>query len=318
MHLSIFALIYPLLVGAALAQDVYPSKPVRLVAPNPAGGPNDVVARLYAQKLGERAKTTFIVENRVGATGTVGTDYVVKALPDGYTVLFTVDLPITMAPSLFKVPYDVTRDLQPVAGFLESMNLLAVHPAVAANSLAELIVLGKAKPGTLTFASAGNASPGHVCGELIKSATGVDMTHVPYKGASPASTAVLSGEVSMFCGPVPMLAPQVKSGKLRALGVTGLRASPLAPELAPLSVSLPGLVVTNWYAVFVPAKTPAVVVDYLRAELRAVTDDPEIRKRLGAMGLDVRWMEAPELAQTIRTDLARWTKVVREANIKSD
>ncbi|MEO7404567.1 MAG: tripartite tricarboxylate transporter substrate binding protein [Burkholderiales bacterium] len=318
MRLSILALIYALLVGSAIAQDAYPSKPVRIVSPSPAGGPNDVMARLYAQRLGERAKTTFIVENRVGATGTVGTDYVVKALPDGYTVLFTVDLPITMAPALFKVPYEVTRDLQPVAGVLESMNLLAVHPSIAANSLAELIALGKAKPGALTFASAGNASPGHVCGELLKGASGVDFTHVPYKGAAPASTAVLSGEVSMFCGPIPMLAPQVKNGKLRALGVTGPRPSPLVPELTPLSATMPGLVVTNWYGVFVPLKTPPAVVDYLRGEFRRVTDDPEVRQRLTTMGLDVRWMDTAELTQAIHSDLARWTKVVRDANIKAD
>jgi tripartite-type tricarboxylate transporter receptor subunit TctC len=317
MNQTILGVLLAFIATTALAQD-FPSKPVRLISPNPAGGPNDVLARLYAQKLGELGKGTYIVENRVGATGSIGADHVVKAAPDGYTALFTVDLPIVMAPSLFKVPYDPVRDLVPVLGVTESMNLLAVNPALNIGSLAELVAAAKAKPDLITFASAGNASPGHVCGEMIRVASGAPMTHVPYKGASPAATAVISGEVSMFCGPVPMLAAHVRSGKLRGLGVTGTHASPIAPNLAPLATTFPGLVVSNWYALFVPAKTPAVAVDHLRNAFRQVTDDPEIRKRLTGMGLDVRLMDAPQVTEAIKTDLVRWSKVIREAAIKAD
>jgi tripartite-type tricarboxylate transporter receptor subunit TctC len=235
------------LAAPAVAQDAYPSKPVRFIVPFPATGPLDVMARLYAQKLGERWGKNVIAENRPGATGTIGADAVAKAAPDGYTLLFTVDLPIVMAPALMKPPYDPKTDLVPVAAVGETMNMLVVHPSAGVSTLAELVAAAKAKPGALTFSSAGNASPGHLCVEMLKSAAGVDFTHVPYKGAAPAMQAALAGEVSMFCGPITQGLPHVKSGKLRALGVTGAKASPLLPELnrlrrpTPVSSCPPGM-----------------------------------------------------------------------------
>jgi tripartite-type tricarboxylate transporter receptor subunit TctC len=237
----------------AASQDAYPSKPVRFIVPFPAGGPADVLVRLYAQKLGERWGKPAIVENRVGATGTIGTDAVVKSPPDGYTLAFTVDLPIVMAPALIKPPYDPARDLVPVAGVADGMNMLVAHPSAGVRSLAELVAAAKAKPGALTFASAGNASPGHICGELLKLGAGIDLTHVPYKGAAPAMNAALAGEVSVFCGPIPVGLPHVRAGKLYALGVTGAKPSPLVPGLAPLSATYPGVVLSNWYASGSPA-----------------------------------------------------------------
>jgi tripartite-type tricarboxylate transporter receptor subunit TctC len=302
----------------AAAQDAYPSKLVRFVVPFPAGGPNDVLARLYAQQLGERWGKPTLVENRAGATGTIGTDVVVKSPPDGYTLLFTVDLPIVMAPALLKPPYDVKRDLAPVAGVADGMNMLVAHPSTGVRSLAELVAAAKAKPGALTFASAGNASPGHVCGELIKLGAGIDLTHVPYKGAAPAMNAALAGEVSVFCGPIPVGLPHVKAGKLYALGVTGAKPSPLAPGLAPLSATYPGVVLSNWYAVFAPAKTPAAVTGFLQAELEKVYADAAVRERLAAIGLDPVWLSGPELAKAIEADGARWARVVKDANIRAE
>jgi tripartite-type tricarboxylate transporter receptor subunit TctC len=312
------ALALALLAWPAAGQDTYPSKPVRFIVPFPAAGPLDVMARLYAQKLGDRWGRPVIVENRTGATGAIGAEAVAKAAPDGYTLLFTVDLPIVMAPALVKTPYDPKTDFVPVAAVGETMNMLVVHPSVGAATLPELVAAAKAKPGALTFSSAGSASPGHVCGEMLKSAAGIDLTHVPYKGAAPAMQAALAGEVSMFCGPVTQGLPHVRSGKLRALGVTGERPSPLLPDLKPLSATFPGLVVSNWYAVFAPPKTPAAVLSTLRADLKRIYDDPEVRQRLDSLGMDPLWMEPAQVSAAIERDLARWGDVIRRANIKPD
>jgi tripartite-type tricarboxylate transporter receptor subunit TctC len=316
--LAAIATVIIALAAPATAQDAYPSKPVRFIVPFPPTGPLDVMARLYAQKLGERWGKSVIAENRPGATGTIGADAVAKAAPDGYTLLFTVDLPIVMAPALMKPPYDSKTDLLPIAAVGDTMNMLVVHPSAGVSTLPELVAAAKAKPGALTFSSAGNASPGHLCVEMLKSAAGVDLTHVPYKGAAPAMQAALAGEVSMFCGPITQGLPHVKSGKLRALGVTGAKASPLLPELKPLAATYPGLVVSNWYAVFAPPKTPPAVVTFLRAELKRTYDDPEVRKRLDAVGMDPLWMEPAQVTAAIDRDLAKWSGVVKAANIKAE
>ncbi|MGE5793511.1 MAG: Bug family tripartite tricarboxylate transporter substrate binding protein [Bacteroidota bacterium] len=314
-------LLFTVLVALAspvAAQDAYPSKPVRFIVPFAASGPADVLVRLYAQKLGERWGKPAIVENRVGATGTIGTDAVVKSPPDGYTLLFTVDLPIVMAPALFKPPYDPKRDLVPVAGVANSMNVLVAHPSAGVRSLAELVAAAKAKPGALTFASAGNAAPGHICGELLKMGAGIDLTHVPYKGAAPAMNAALAGEVSLFCGPIPVGLPHVKAGKLHALGVTGAKPSPLMPGLAPLSATYPDVVLSNWYAVFAPPRTPAPVVQFLQDELEKVYADPAVRERLAGIGLDPVWMPGPQLAKAVDADGERWARVIKSANIRAE
>ena len=303
---------------AAVAQDAFPARSVRFIVPFPPAGPIDVLARLYAQRLSERWKRPVVIENRPGATGSVGTDVVVRSNADGYTLLFTVDLPIVMAPALIKTPYDPNRDLVPVAGLAEGMNLLAAHPSSGVSSLAELVAAAKAKPGSLTYASAGNASPGHICGELLAAASGTNLTHIPYKGAAPAGTAVLTGEVSMFCGPIAVVLPHVRTGKLRAIGVTGARAAPVAPEIAPLAAKYPSVVLTNWYAVFAPPNTQAAVTNFIRAEFQTVFTDPELKSRLTAIGLDARWIDSTELASMVKSDLAKWTRVVKTANIKSD
>ncbi len=302
----------------AFAQD-YPSRPVRLVSPFPASGPLDVLARIYAQRLSENwGGKPVVVENRVGATGTIGTDSVAKSAPDGYTLLFTVDLPIVMAPALVPVPYDVRKDLAPVAAVADGMNMLVVHPSTGVKTLSELVAAAKARPGTLTFSSAGNASPGHMCAEMIKTAAGVAMTHVPYKGAAPAMTAVLAGEVSMFCGPIPQSLPHVRAGKVLALGTTGAKPSPLTPEVRPLSATFPDVVLSNWYAMFAPARTPSAVLATLQAAVRRVQEDPTLARRLEESGLDPLWLGPAELAGAVDRDLARWTRVVKATGVKAD
>jgi tripartite-type tricarboxylate transporter receptor subunit TctC len=307
-----------LLLQPAVAQERYPSKPVKLIMPFPATGPADLMARIYAQKLSERWGQPVVVENKTGATGTIGADIVAKAAPDGYTLLFTVDLPIVMAPALIKTPYDPRKAFAPVAIMAETMNMLVVHPSVGAGTLAELVAKAKANPGKLTYSSAGPASPGHLCAEMLRSAAGIDIVHVPYKGAAPAMTAVLAGEVSMFCGPVTQGLPHVKSGKLRAVGVTGTAASPLVPDLPPLAATYPGLVSTNTYMLYAPAGTPASITTRLRNDVRAVWEDRDTRARLAALGIDLLWLEGADLSARVDADLAKWAAVVKTAGIKPE
>lgn len=303
---------------AVQAQAVFPSKPVRVIVPLPAGGPADFVARLYAQKLTERWGKPVVVENRAGATGTIGADAVVKSAPDGYTLLFTPDLPIAMAPALFKPPYDPKADLLPLAAVGAGVNALYAHPSAGANTLAELVAAARRKPGALTFSSAGNASPAHLCGEMLKKAAGIDLTHVPYKGAAPAMTALLAGEVSLFCAPIPAGLPHLRSGKVKALATTGDTPAAQLPEIKPVAETYPGVTVTVWYGAFAPAKTPAALAAAIRSDLRRVFDDADTKARIAAAGVDSVWMDDKQLAAAIDRDIVKWTRVVRESNIKAD
>jgi tripartite-type tricarboxylate transporter receptor subunit TctC len=256
-----------LFAGAAAAQDPYPSKPVRFVVPFTAGGPLDVPARLIAQKLSEHWGNPVVVENQVGASGSIGASAVARGAPDGHILLVTVDIPLTMYPSVAThVPYDPTSDFRPIGSFARFQNGLFVNPLLGVETARELVELAKKQPGKLTFSSAGVASPAHFGGELFKSIAGIDMIHVPYKGAAPAMAAVLSGEVNMMFGPITQGAPHVRSGKVKALGVTGPKSSPLLPDVKPLSEQgFRGLVFENWYGVFAPAKTPDAIAEAIGA-----------------------------------------------------
>jgi tripartite-type tricarboxylate transporter receptor subunit TctC len=295
----------------------YPTRPIHFVVPFPAG-PNDALARLSGQKLSEDLKQPVVVDTRPGATGTIGAEVVVRALPDGYTLLFTVDLPITMAPALLKLNYDVQRDLIPIAAVVKSDNVLVVHPATKIHSMAELVAEAKAKPGTLTFASAGHASPAHMCGEMIKRQAGIDMVHVPYTSATAAMNAVLAGNVNMFCGPIGVALPQIKAGNVYALGVTGVEASPLLPGLAPLIASYPGLAISAWYGLFAPAGTPASVTSMLHDEFKKIFADPELQPTLFALGLNLEWVSGSDLVQKIAIDMAKWRDFIAAANIRAE
>jgi tripartite-type tricarboxylate transporter receptor subunit TctC len=306
------------LVSSAVAAQDYPARPVRVVVPFPAGGPTDVLMRIYGQRLSERWGRPVVVENRAGATGTIGTEAVVRAPPDGYTLLFTVDLPIVMAPALRKVRYDPEHDLLPIAAIAKTENLLVANPATGISSLAELVAGARARPGTLTFASAGNASPGHLCGEMLKSQAHVEFTHVPYTGASLAMNAVLAGDVTMFCGPLAQGMVHVRAGKLNALGVTGTAASRLFPEVAPLAATFPGLVISNWHALFAPFGTPAAVTAFLDNEMRAVYSDEDLHQKLAGMAIDPAWLSSRELSQRIAGDTDKWTAFIKAARIAAD
>lgn len=308
-----------LLHFSAIAQDAYPSRPVKLVVPFPAGGPLDVMARLAAQKLTEHWGKPVVVENVSGGTGSIGANAVARAAPDGYTVLMTVDIPLTMYAAVAKsLPYDPRTDFKAIASVARSENALFVNAAVNASSTAELVALARAQPGRLTFSSAGIASPAHFAGDLFRSIAGIDMTHVPYKGAAPAMSAAVSGEVSLMFGPIPQGLPHLKSGKLKALGVTGAQASPLLPGVKPLTEQgFAGLVVFNWYPVMVPARTPDAVAEAIGAGLKRVFEDPGLRARLDGMGTTPTWEGPQAVMLAIDADIRRWTEVARRAGIQA-
>jgi tripartite-type tricarboxylate transporter receptor subunit TctC len=303
---------------ASNGQDAYPSRPVKLIAPFPPGGPLDVPARFMAQKLTEQWGRPVIVENQIGASGSIGAGAVARAAPDGYTLLITVDIPLTMYPAVARqLPYNPRTDFRPIGMFARLQNALFVHSAVPANTAKELVELARKQPGKLTFASAGIASPAHFGGELFKVIAGVDLTHVPYKGAAPAITAAMSGETDMMFGPIGAGLPHVRSGKLKALGVTGPLPSTLLPGVKPLvEQGFPGLVFFNWEAVFAPAKTPDAVADKIAAGFRNVLGDPEIRAKLQGLDLEPVWDGPETLSKAVASDLMRWSQLARVAKIE--
>jgi tripartite-type tricarboxylate transporter receptor subunit TctC len=303
----------------AAAQEPYPSRPVKFVVPFAAGGPLDVLARLLAPKLGAQWGRPIVVDNMIGASGSIGANAVARAAPDGYTLLFTVDIPLTMYPAVAKqLPYDPRADFRPIASVARTDNALFVNPSLGVAGVGELVALAKQQPGKLSFSSAGIGAPAHFAAELFKLIAGIDMLHVPYKGAAPAMAAALSGEVSMMFGPIAQGLAHVRSGKLKALGVTGPLASQLLPGVKPLSEQgFPGLVVFNWYGVLAPARTPDAPVDAVRAALKSALTDQSLRGRLSAMGIEPVWDDAPQLGQAIAADLMRWSQLARAAKIEA-
>ena len=302
----------------ALAQEAYPSRPVKFVVPFTAGGPLDVMARLVGQKLTEHWGKPVVIENLVGGSGSIGANAVARAAPDGYTLLFTVDIPLTMYPAVAKqVPYNPRTDFRPIAAVGRSDNGLFVNPALGVSTAKELVELAKKQPGKLSFSSAGIAAPAHFAGELFKTIAGIDMVHVLYKGAAPAMTAAMSGEVSMMFGPIPQGVPHVRAGKLKALGVTGPLPSPLLPGVKPLvEQGFPGLLVFNWYGVLAPAKTPDAPAQAVRSALNQAMNDQALRARLSDLGTEPAWDEADTVAKAIAADLMRWGQLARAAKIE--
>ena len=301
----------------AVAQS-YPSKPVRLVVPFPAGGNTDIYARPIAQKLGELLGQQVIVDNRPGAGGSIGSELVAKAPPDGYTLIAGTTSTFGIGPSLYrKLPYDPVRDFAPVILSSLAQNMLIVHPSVPARSVKELVALARAHPGKLNFASAGNGTSSHVAGELFKSMARVEMTHIAYKGTGLAMVDLISGQVDMIFDSLATALTQVKAGRLRALAVTGARRFELMPDLPTVSeAGVPGFEVSAWFAIFAPANTPKDVVARLNSELNKVLLMPDIRATWTQQGAEVAGGSPERLALHVESELAKWGKVVREANIR--
>ena len=318
------------LVGVALAAaafigpishgfgETYPSRPVRMIVPFPPGGSTDIMARALAQKLTERLGQQVIVDNRGGAGGTIGMNIAAKAPPDGYTLMMSTSITHTVGVSLYsKLPYNVLTDFAPITMAASVPLLLVVNPSVPAKSVRDLIALAKAKPGQLNYASPGNGTSGHLAAEMFKSMAGVDIVHVPYKGGGPAIVDLIGGQVQMLILSAVATLPQVKSGKLRALALTGLTRSPDLPNVPTVSESgLPGYEVVLWYGTFAPAKTPAAVITHLNQEVVKIMQSPEMRARLASEGGRPMGNTPEQFQEIIKADVARWAKVVKDAGIR--
>jgi tripartite-type tricarboxylate transporter receptor subunit TctC len=302
-----------------LAQ-TYPSRPVRIIVPFPAGGIADVFARIIAARLNEAWGQPVVVENRAGAGGNIGAEQVAKSTGDGYTLLMGNIGTQAVNVSLFRnLPYDPAKDFTPVALVVESESLLALHPSVGANTVAELIALARAQPGKLSYGSAGPGTAGHLAGELFKSMALVEITHVPYKGAVPAITDLLGGQTSMVFATMPTVLPHVKAGKLKGLAVLGASRSAAAPELPTLAeAGLPGFEVTNWIGVFGPAGMPSAVTAKLNAEIMAVMRTPEVQQRLLTEGARFTPTTPEQFAAFVSAETAKWGKLIREVGIRVD
>ncbi len=306
--------------AAAHAQaGAYPDKPVRFVVPYPPGGGTDVIARIVQERFQAALGQSILIDNKGGAGGSVGTELVSRAAPDGYTVLFTLSSH-TINPAIFpKLSFDTVKDFEPVGTVASLPQILVANPQLPANTIAELVALARAKPGTLSYASVGNGSPGHLAGELFKLRTGTLMTHIPYRGGGPAVTDVIGGQVPLLWVSIPAAAQFVKTGKLKALGVSTLKRSAAFPDVPTLQeAGVADFEVDSWYAMFVPAKTPRAVVDRLNKALNSVVAESAIREKLLAQGAEGVGGTPEALGATVAAELPKWAKLARDANIKAD
>ena len=307
-----------MLASVAVAQG-YPTRPVTLVVPQAAGGANDILGRILAQQLSQRFGQQFVVENRVGAGGNIGTAAVAKAPRDGYTLLFTISAAHAVNPTLYAQPgFDPVRDFDPVMLVATVPFLLVVHPAVPAASVKELIELAKAQPGRIAYGSSGNGTTNHLLGEMFKSMAGVDMLHVPYKGVAAILTDMLGGRVQVAFASVPSVRSHVKEGKLRALGISTLRRSSVAPEVPPVGDTVKGYDADFWVGLFTPSGTAKDVPAKLHGALVKALADAEVRERFAAQGAEVAGGTPEQLSAALRDDVVKWGKVVKAAGIRID
>jgi tripartite-type tricarboxylate transporter receptor subunit TctC len=297
----------------------YPNRPVRVIVPYPPGGATDVIARVVAQKLTESWPHPVVVENKAGASGTVGSEQVVKSAPDGYTLLVqgtqhSINL------SLYKqLPYDTLRDFVPIAYLASVPFLLVVHPTVPANNVAELIAYIKTRPRGLDYGSSGVAGGAHLAGEIFKTAAGVQLTHIPYKGGAPALADLLGGQIPIVFDPIPTSINQVRAGKLRALGITSARRSSLMPELPTVAESgLPGFDVAAWFGLYAPAAVPREVVVKLNADVNRVLQLPDVKEKFAALGAESMPMGLDQFATHLRSEIAKFAKAIRDSGATAE
>jgi len=304
--------------GSTALGQAYPSKPVRFLSGQPPGGATDFFARMVAQKLNETWKQSVIIEHRPGASGSIAVELTVKSPPDGHTLVFVTSGQIVMNPHLMKLSYDPLVDLAPVAFLVHTCMLLITHPSVPAKNARELIALAKAQPGKLNVASGGTGASTHLAAELFMSLTGARLTHIPFKGAGPSVLAVVTGDIDLTFGSLPATMGQAKAGRTRALGVSTAKRSQAWPELPTLAESgVPGFEMTSWYAFFGPAALPKDLIARIRADIGRVAAQPDFQERLLREGAEHEAMTNERFAQFIRTESARWGKVIRERDIRA-
>jgi tripartite-type tricarboxylate transporter receptor subunit TctC len=316
----LFLLAAPLAGASAVASaQAYPSRPIKIVAPFPAGGGYDFLSRMIGQKMTETWGQPVVVENRAGANGNIGTDFVSKSPADGYTLLMGGNSPIALNVSLYpKLPYDPVKDFEAISRVATQPNLFAAHPTVPVKSVADLIRYAKANPGKITYASNGNGSPQHLAAEQLKQMTGIDMVHVPYKGAAPTAAALLAGEVSVAFNVILLPLPHVQAGKLTGLAVASSRRSPLAPDIPTLTELGFPIDIDTWYGLVAPAGTPKDIVAKLNGETVRILNLPDLKDRTRSQGIELAGSTPAEFAAFIKADIAKWGKVIRDARITID
>jgi tripartite-type tricarboxylate transporter receptor subunit TctC len=305
-------------LSVAVNAQPYPVKPVRFIVPFAPGGGTDIIARSLAQQLTASLRVQTVVDNRPGANGNIGAEQVARAAADGYTLLLTTNA-ITTNPWLYKnIPYDTERDFAPVTLAGSAPNLLAAHPSVPARTMPQLIALARARPGAMTVSGAGPGTPSHLAAELLKQSAGIDLIIVNYKGTGASLSDLIGGQVALSFGSLPGLAPYVKAGRVRALAQAGSTRSPAFPDVPLVSETLPGFEVVTWYGVLAPAGTSRDIVTLLNSEIGKALASPDVQQRLAAQGFDAGGISPEQFAALLRSDLARWRKVIRAADIKID
>ena len=304
-------------LGGTAAAQAYPAKSIRVVVPYAPGGATDLTARLVGQKMNDSFRQTVVIDNRTGAGGVIGADIVARAAPDGYTVLLASPAEIAVLPHLQKMPYNVDKDFAPVSLASTTPLILVLHPSVPVKSVKALIAFVKARPGQMTYASAGTGGVQHLAGELLKITFKLDMVHVPYKGAGPDMPDLIGGHVPMFFSGMPPAMPHVKAGKLRALAVTSTTRSPAAPNVPTMAeAGVPDFVFTNWFAYFVPAGTPAGVISTLNAEINRALKLEDVKTRLATVGLETVGTTPEELAKFVRSESDKFAQLIRQSGAK--
>ncbi|MGZ5153726.1 MAG: Bug family tripartite tricarboxylate transporter substrate binding protein [Burkholderiales bacterium] len=318
VRMGLFLALWPAAMSAAFAQ-TYPTKPVRIVVPFAAGGGVDLTARILAQRLTERAGHTFFVENRTGASGIIGTEYVAKAAPDGYTLLVGSQTTQAVVPAMYgKVGYDALRDFVGVTEIATSPLLIVVHPSLPVRTVKDLVALAKARPGQLSFGAASGGTP-HMAGELFKLSAGVDLLFVPYKGEGPAVADAMGGQISMVFSNLPVSLPLARSGKLRGLAVTSLQRVSTAPDIPTASESgLPQSEASTWFGLFAPSAVQRDIVSKLHTEAVAALNVPEVKEKMAAQGLFVVANTPDAFAAHLKKEIPRWAKVVKDSGVKPE
>lgn len=304
-----------LLFGTAAMAQGYPSHPVKIVVPFPAGGSNDIIARILAQKLTERNGQTFLVENRGGAGGNIGADAVASSDPDGYTLLLTAPPSLTTNVALYKdLKFDPAKAFAPVSLVASVPIVLMVHPSVEAKNVGELVALAKAKPGSLSFGSSGNGSTNHLAGELLKSMTGINIVHVPYRGAAPAMNDLIAGHIPFMFDNMPAVLPQVQGKFVNAIAVAGAARASALPDVPTVAESgIPGFEASAWFGLVAPAKTPAPVLAKLQADVDAILKMPDIQKRFAELGAEPGAISGEAFGKFLADETEKWTKIIRES-----
>lgn len=317
LRLSVLVVSILGLIGNAISAQSYPSKPIRFIVPFSVGGGANIIARIVAQKMSDDFGQQLVVDNRGGSGGIIGTKLAVNADPDGYTIALGLPATITVAPSLFKLPYDPIKDLVPVGMIGTSAYILSVHPSLPVHSVRDLIKLAKARPGEINYASSAVGAGNHLAAELFKTMTKTNMVHIPYKGGGAALVAVLSGEVQVIFGSKLTVIRQIRAGKIRGLGVTSASRAPEMPDLPTIAESgVPGYEVDVWFGIFAPKGTPRGIISILNKEIVKIMNDGDIKTKLANRGFEVRTSTPTGFRKMIQSEAVKWAKVVKESGAK--